>query len=153
MKIREMIVKDKENWIKLAKEADNRDKEWAEQKFESYVTTKKKRKLIICENNNQLIGFMGIKGEDIGENVSSKLNNDYILITWIAILSSFRKTGIGSKLLKECEKYVKKWNKKGIWLGCRIKVIPFYERNGYKRNGTFVNEKGKEENLMVKEIK
>ena len=153
MKIRLLKLRDKENWIKLAKDADNRNREWAVQKFESYVMTKKRKKLIVCEDNKQLVGFCGLKGVDMDENVSLELNNYYALITWIAILPSFRKAGFGSLLLNECEKYARKWKKKGIWLGCRITIIPFYERNGYEHKGTFINEKGKEENLMVKELK
>lgn len=109
--------------------------------------------MIILENNDELIGFVGIKGEDIEEKVPITFNNDYALITWIAILPNYRKDGLGSKLLEECEKYAKKWKKKGIWTGCRDKVISFYVKNGYRKSGTFINENGIEENLMVKELK
>ena len=152
MKIRELKDKDKEHWIKLAELADNRNKDWAEQKFNSYVSSKKKKKLLVAEENGKLIGFTGLKGEDIEENVSATLNKDYALITWIAFIPECRNKGFGSILLKTCEKHAKKWNKKGIWLGCRSQVIPFYEKNGYKRQGNFINENGKEENLMVKEL-
>lgn len=153
MKIRPLKLKDKENWIKLAKDADNRNSEWAIQKFKSYVATKKRKKIIVYENNNKLIGFIGLKGEDIKENVPKTFNEDYVLITWIAVLPDFRKLGLGSKLLAKCERYARKLGKRGIWLGCRDKVIPFYQKNGYKQKGTFINEKGKEENLMVKELR
>ena len=109
--------------------------------------------MIFVQNKSVLIGFAAIKGEELGENVSSELNEDYLLLVWIAVLPEYRNKKIGSQLLKECEKYVKKCKKKGIWTGCRTKVIPFYERNGYKHEGTFVNEKGNEENLMRKEMK
>lgn len=41
MKIRELEPKDKEKWIVLAKEADGRDKEWAEQRFNSFTGSTK----------------------------------------------------------------------------------------------------------------
>ena len=37
MKIRELKIEDKLNWINLVKSADNRDKEWAKQKFDSFL--------------------------------------------------------------------------------------------------------------------
>jgi GNAT superfamily N-acetyltransferase len=153
MKIREASISDKEKFIELAAKADKRDSVWAEQKFDSFVLTKKKRKLIFAEDNGKLIGFAAIKGEELGENVSEELNMVYLLLNWIAVLPEYRSKKIGSKLLLKCEKYVKKWNKKGIWTGCRTKVIPFYERNGYKHEGTFINNNGKEENLMRKKMR
>lgn len=153
MKIRELELKDKDKWIKLVYLADNRDRSWAEEKFETYVGSRKKKRIVVSEENGELIGFVGIKGENIKENVSLELNNDYCVVNWIAVLPDFRKAGIGSKLLNECEKYARKWGKKGIWLGCQVKTMPFYERNGYKLDGEFVNIKGKKENLMEKRLK
>lgn len=152
MKIRELKNQDKKDFINLVKEADNRDAEWGEQKFKNYVSNKKKKIILVCEENNRLIGFVGLKAQDIGENVESDLNDNYVLITWIVLIPEARGKGIGSELLLECEKYSKKWHKKGIWLGCRDKVIPFYEKNGYKKAGTFINDRGKQENLMLKNI-
>ena len=152
IKIREIAISDKKEWIKLAELSDNRNKEWAEQKFDNYLESKKKKRLLVAEENGKLIGFSGIKGEDLEENVSEILNKDYALVTGIAFIPEYRKKNLGSKMLKECEKYALKWEKKGIWLGCKDNVIPFYEKKGYKSKGTFINEKGKKENLMVKEL-
>ncbi len=152
IKIREIAASDKKEWIKLTKLSDNRNKEWAEQKFDNYLESKKKKRILVAEEDGKLIGFSGIKGEDLEENVSEMLNKNYVLVTWIAFIPEYRKKGLGSKILKECEKYAVRWEKRGIWLGCKDDVIPFYEKNGYKSKGTFINEKGKKENLMVKEI-
>ena len=84
--------------------------------------------------------------------LSETLNKNYALVTWIAFIPEYRERGLGSGMLKECEKYALKWGKKGVWLGCKDNVIPFYKKNGYKQKGTFINEKGEEENLMVKEL-
>lgn len=153
MKIREVKIGDRVNWIKLVKLADNRNEEWAKEKFNSFLASKKMKRLLVIEEKKKLIGFVGIKGEDLEENVSENLNKNYALINWIALIPEYRKKGFGSKILKECEKYSLKWKKKGIWLGCRDEVIPFYEKNKYKKQGTFINDKGKTENLMVKELR
>ena len=152
MKIREIKKEDRQKWIKLVQLTDNRNKEWAEQKLDSYLDSKKKKRLLIVEENGKLIGFVGIKGEDVEENVSEILNKEYVLITWIALIPKYRKKGLGSQILKECEKYARKWKKKGIWLGCKEKIIPFYEKNGYHKEGTFINDDGREEYLMLREI-
>src|SRR3989344_5548794 len=135
MKIREIKKEDRQKWIKLVQLTDNRNKEWAEQKLDSYLDSKKKKRLLIVE-----------------ENVSEILNKEYVLITWIALIPKYRKKGLGSQILKECEKYARKWEKKGIWLGCKEKVIHFYEKNGYHKEGTFINDDGREEYLMLREI-
>lgn len=152
IKIREIAISDKKKWIKLAELSDNRNGEWAEQKFDNYLESKKKKRLLVAEESGRLIGFSGIKGEDLEENVLETLNKNYALITWIAFIPEYRKKGLGSKMLKECEKYALKWEKKSIWLGCKDDLISFYEKNGYKTKGTFINDKGKKENLMVKEL-
>lgn len=152
MRFRELVENDKEQWIKLAQLANNRDKRWAEQKFKSYVKVKKKKKILVVEEKSRLIGFVGIKGQDIEEKVEDALNKDYLLITWIAIIRDRRKKGLGSRILKECERYALTWKKKGIGLGCNNKIIPFYEKNGYKKVGRFINDAGREENLMIKEM-
>jgi len=152
MKIRELGSNEKLAWINLVKEGDRRGRIWAEQKFDSYILSKKKKRLLVVVENMKLIGFAGIKGEDLEENVSKELNEKYLLINWIAFVPEFRNKGLGSKLLSECEKYALEWDKKGIWLGCKNGVIPFYKKNGYKMSGNFINDKGKEENLMIKEI-
>jgi ribosomal protein S18 acetylase RimI-like enzyme len=150
MKIRELNKKDRKQWIPFVKEANDRDKKWAIQKFNRYINTKKKKRMFVIENKGKLIGFMGIKGEDNEEKVSDELNQNYLLICWIAIHPDHRGRGIGSNLLKHSEKHLKRWKKKGIFLGCSNKRIPFYERNGYTKEGTFLNGWGGRENLMIK---
>jgi ribosomal protein S18 acetylase RimI-like enzyme len=153
MKIRELKRKEIKPWIELVQLADNRDEEWAKQRFDSFVSSRKKKKLLVVEEKSNLIGFVGIKGEGLEENVKPELNKEYMEINWIAIVPKFRNKGFGSKLLIECEKYARKWKKKGIWLGCRDEIIPFYKKYGYKEEGTFINYKNKPENLMVKKFK
>lgn len=150
MKIRILEERDEEDFVKLVKLADNRTSKWAKEKFKRYVGTKKKKLFLIIEEGGKLVGYAGLKGEDIDENVLSELNEEYALLTWIALLPEYRAKGLGSKLLRGCAKYSKKWKKKGLWTGCRDKVIPFYEKNGFSKKGKFVADSGNEENLMIK---
>lgn len=149
MKIRELKPNDLEKWINLVERADNRNKEWALRKFESFVLNKCSKKLLVVQERNKLVGFAGIKAEAKEKGIPKEINQNFMFLTWIAFLPEFRARGYGSKLLKKAEKYAFKWNKKGIFLGCRDEVIPFYERNGYKKQGNFINEQGKIENLMI----
>lgn len=151
MRIREVKPEDREKWIEIVDKADGKNEKWAVQKFESYVFSKKKKKLLIVEDKGNVIGFSGVKGEDIEENVEPRLNNEYMVVNWIAVLPEYRNKGIGSKILSKCWSYVKKWKKKGMWLGCRDSVVSFYEKNGFRKEGTYVNDKGRKENVMVRE--
>ncbi|MDP3027514.1 MAG: GNAT family N-acetyltransferase, partial [Nanoarchaeota archaeon] len=65
---------------------------------------------------------------------------EYASVCWIAVLQEFRMKKIGSRLLKEAERYAKKFGKKGVWLGCREGVIVFYKKNGYKNNGDYLRK-------------
>ncbi len=153
MRIRELKEKDIPQWIELVNKADNRDKKWAIQRFRRYVGSKKMKKIFVIEKDNELIGFMGIKGQDNEENVNEDLNKNYLLVCWIALLPQYRRRGIGSKLLKYSKKFVKKWKKKGIFLGCNDKKIMFYEKNKFIKTGKFINGKGIKENLMITGVK
>ena len=153
MKIRKIKEGDRKAFIEMVRSADNRDKKWAEQKFDNFILSKKKKSMLVAVNNNELIGFAGIKGEDIDEVVPSELNKNYAKINWIAVLPKYRDDKIGSKLLKESENYAKKWKKRGIWLGCKDDVLEFYEKNNYHKRGTYMNDDGNEENIMLKELK
>lgn len=152
MNIRKLRPEEKEPFVELVKDADNRNRQWAEAKFESYVYTRKKKCILVCEDGGKFIGFAGVKGEDIEENVSEEFNTEFALLTWVAVLPSYRKKGFGSLLVRECEKCSQSWGKRGVWLGCRDDALGFYEKNGYKQEGKFINEKGNEENLMVKKL-
>ncbi|PIN88468.1 hypothetical protein COU61_04810 [Candidatus Pacearchaeota archaeon CG10_big_fil_rev_8_21_14_0_10_35_13] len=153
MKIRELIKEDRAEWIELVRKADNRDKEWADEKFSRYVGSKKMKKMFVMEDKGKLVGFMAIKGEDNEENVREELNDDFILVCWIALLPEYRGRGIGSKLLKHAVRYLKKWDKKGIFLGCSDNRTNFYVRNGYSHEGKFLNGWGDKENLMIMKVK
>src|SRR3989344_6815526 len=89
IKIREIVISDKKKWIKLAELSDNRNREWAEHKFDNYLESKKKKRILVAEESGKLIGFSGIKGEDLEENVLETLNKNYALVTWIAFIPEY----------------------------------------------------------------
>lgn len=153
MKIREIVLEDKENVIDLMRKADNRKREEATRKFNNCLFTKKNRKILVAEEGNELVGYIVIKEESDKKEISQFLDlNETICVNWIAVLSEKRNKKVGSKLLKAAERYVLKWRKKGMWLDCREKVVPFYENNGYRNLGKLIKN-NKEIFVMFKEIK
>ena len=139
MKIRKATKEDKKQFIILAKKADQRPEYWSEHRFTKFIKGKGDI-FLFAEEKGKLIGYVGIKKKE-EENEFKKINFDKLAcIAWIAVLPGFREKRIGSKLLKESEKYAKKWNKKGIWLDCRVKVLDFYIKNNYKVKGYITKE-------------
>ena len=51
-------------------------------------------------------------------------------IRGMAVESDFRNRGIGTKIVKELQKYCKKENT-GIWCNARIKAVNMYKKNGF----------------------
>lgn len=153
MKIIEAKEKDINNLINIMMKADNRDKEWSENRTKKFIINKNKDKLIlIAKDKDKLIGYLGIKKyEDNPAREFVNINN-YIWITWIAILPEYRNKGVGSILLNSVGKYIKKFKKIGILLDCREKVISFYNRNEYSTVGKY-QDKGALRYVMAKQLK
>ncbi len=152
MKIRIARKKDQSSLINLMKLADNREENWAIQRTNSYLENNKKL-ILIAEEKGELIGYVGIKKFE--DNYARRFVNleDYIWITWIAVLPGIKKSGIGSKLLNASERYSKKFNKFGIVLDCLEKVLPFYFKLGYVVAGKYLDKKNKLRYVLKKEIK
>ncbi|HPD81781.1 MAG TPA: GNAT family N-acetyltransferase [Candidatus Pacearchaeota archaeon] len=153
MKIVKAKEEDIQNLIELMIDADNRNKEWAEDRANKFVLNKNQDKLILlARENNKLIGYLGIKKyEDNPAKKFTKLDN-YAWITWIAILPKYRGKGIGSILLNSADKYIKKFDKKGVLLDCKEKLISFYNKNGYIMLGKY-EDKGALRYVMEKKLK
>jgi ribosomal protein S18 acetylase RimI-like enzyme len=139
MKIRKAIKEDRKQFIILAKKADQRPKYWSERRFTKFIR-EKGNLFLFAEEKDKLIGYVGIKRKEEEEGFT-KINFDNLAcIAWIAVLPGFREKRIGSHLLKESEKYAKKWKKEGIWLDCRYKVLDFYIKNNYHVKGCIIKE-------------
>ena len=151
MKIRKATTKDISKLITLIQKADDRPYSWAKERVMKYIHSENKE-ILIVDDNSKLIGFVGIKKRDFDEKVKKFVNQDlYVKLTWIALLKKYRGNSIGSRLMKSVEKYVNKWNKKGIWLDCKKGKILFYEKNGYSASGYFM-KKSKRQYVMKKTI-
>ncbi len=82
--------------------------------------------------NNQLIGVVSLfeaKNLILGEEKS-------IQIRGMAVLDSHQKTGIGNQLIQEAENYCRKQNAILIWFNARTSAVGFYEKLGYKIEGS-----------------
>jgi ribosomal-protein-alanine N-acetyltransferase len=155
MKIRKIVKKDFDKFVELMVEADNRPKDWAKEKTAEFIG-KKNKLILVAEEKGKLIGYVGLKERDEDERIKKVDFDKYASVTWIAVLPEFRGKSIGSKLLKSCEKYAKKWGKKGIWLDCRKEVLKFYKRNEYKVVSSFIKEvktKKRKQYVLLKKIR
>lgn len=151
MKIRKIEEGDKDKLIELMQRADNRSREWAEERTRSYIDNKKKL-ILITEDKGNLIGFIGLKKYEDNPARDFIDLTKFAWITWIAVLPEFRDRDIGSELLKFAEKYVEIYNKLGLVLDCRKKVINFYIKNGYSIVRNYVDNK-MPRYVMVKELR
>lgn len=120
--------------------ATGKDIMWAKHRAEKYLSDENKDRLIlIAKENNNLVGYVGILEHDDNPARDFANLNDYSWISWIAVLPKYRKKGLGSFLLKIAEQYSRDFNKKGILLDCREKVLPFYTKNGYSVLGDYID--------------
>lgn len=156
MRIRKAKPEDKRGFIKIAKEADQRPEYWSGKKFSKFVSNKDCL-FLFAEENNKILGYVGLIKKDEDKRVKKIDFDKYSAIAWIAVSPTCRKKRVGSKLLKSCEKYAKKWKKKGVWLDCRKDLVDFYKKNGYKIKGFFMKENKQKRlrkfYLMIKELR
>jgi ribosomal protein S18 acetylase RimI-like enzyme len=67
-----------------------------------------------------------------------------LYISEFAIKKSYRKSGLGSKLIERIEKYAKDKNCKKIWVDTYEYQAPeFYKKNGFLEQGRIENYRGK----------
>ncbi len=94
--------------------------------------------------NNQVIGY--IVGPSFNQRylndrlyrkvIPNQKNDEYLAVLSLAVSPKFRKKGIGGQLLDEYAKVASSQNRKGITLTCLKNKILFYQRHGYKNEGT-----------------
>ena len=78
--------------------------------------------------------------------------NDKAKISRLAVEKSYRRHGIGKKIVYELEKVARKNHVKEITLSSNFQSIPFYRTCGYKEMGTPFIECGVEVQKMVKQM-
>ncbi|MBU3923457.1 MAG: GNAT family N-acetyltransferase [Nanoarchaeota archaeon] len=156
MELRKAKVEDKEELIRVIQLADERSGEVARKKVDKFIESDKGFFILACDGE-KIVGYLlfGIYDEEEGVEKFIDLEN-YASVLWIAILPEYRKTGLGSRLLDEAEKYAEEFGKKGVWLGCREGVLEFYGKNGYENVGNFLRKTSsgrmKPYYVMVKEV-
>lgn len=141
MKIRLANKKDADKFRILAKKADNYPSYWSKSRFPNFLNNPTQI-ILLAEDKGKLLGFVGLQKQCLDKRVINRMPkiNDLTYITWIAVLPESRKKHIGFKLMKECERYTKKFKQKGIWLTCKKEVIGFYNKLNYKVYGYFIKE-------------
>ncbi len=140
MNIRKATEEDSPELISLIQLADNRTEEAASKKVRKIMRSKE-GSFIVAMEKNKLIGYLLFIATEPDKNAQRFLNTGkYSCICWIAVHPEYRDRQIGSKLLKEAEKYASQNNKEGLWLDCREKVINFYKKNGFDVVGVYKRE-------------
>lgn len=89
----------------------------------------------------------------VGCLVVTILNNDEVKLRQVAIMEREQGKGIGRKLIKWTEQYLKDRKYKKILLNARVEAIKFYESMDYLVNGKEFFEIGIPHKKMIKIIK
>jgi GNAT superfamily N-acetyltransferase len=82
--------------------------------------------------NESLVGVISIFKQNNPEFTEKK----QLQIRGMAVLEDFQKKGIGNKLVEKAVNYCKEKNATLIWFNAREIAVPFYEKIGFKINGT-----------------
>lgn len=99
--------------------------------------------------NNHLIGVLSLF-----ENNNPVFKNLVQLqLRGMAILEDFQRHGLGEKLIKHYEEFLKSENETLIWFNARENAVVFYEKLGYQITGSVfdIEDVGKHY-LMFKEL-
>lgn len=152
MKIRKAEILDRDRLIELMQRADNRTQEWAEEKVRGFVLKGRNKRILVAEDDGNLVGFIGLK--EYEDNPARQFVDltKFAWITWIAVLPEHRNKRIGSDLLRFAELSIDDYNKEGLILDCRQKITPFYIKNGYKFAGEYF-DKEFPRYVMIKNLK
>lgn len=138
LKIRKLKENEIEELAEVMNKADNRTLEWARDRINTFDGIRKV--LLVAEIRGKIVGYVGLKIKEKEDRASEFINlNNLACLLWIAVLPEYHGKGIGSRLIKACNKYAKKWNKSGIWLDCYESKIPFYEKAGYVIKGKYLD--------------
>ena len=78
--------------------------------------------------------------------------SDHYIIGRVAVLKSFRGTGLGMFIMDETEKLAAKLGARFVKLGSQVQAIGFYEKCGYTEHGERYYEEHCEHVDMLKEL-
>lgn len=156
MKLKKATKEDSFELIRLIQLADDRTEEAASKKVNKVMRSKDSFFIIVIENE-KILGYLLFITTELDENAQRFVGIErYSCVAWIAIHPDFRDKHLGSRLLKEAEKYALKDDKDGLWLDCREEVVDFYKKNGFEVKGVYKKESSskilKDCFVMTKEI-
>ena len=103
-------------------------------------------KHIQAVSNNDIVGcVLLVLGND-------ERNKKTAVLCQMAVLEPFRSQGIGKKLVAKCEQIGREEGMERICLHARATAVGFYEKCGYKTEGSLFEEVGLAHINMVKTI-
>ncbi|MBO5460632.1 MAG: GNAT family N-acetyltransferase [Ruminococcus sp.] len=101
------------------------------------------------EVNSRIVG--AFDGETmLGCSIVGKMNGEYCL-DFLCVDENVQKTGIGSVLLQDVEKWLKEQGTSTLVLEARVSAQKFYEKHGYEAYGQiYLMEKSPVDHIMMK---
>lgn len=79
-------------------------------------------------------------------------NHRWYAIGRIAVVKDYRGKGLGAGILKRGEEYIKEIGGKQVGLHAQLRVLEFYEKQGYRIQGEADDEEGYPHIWMTKEL-
>lgn len=105
-----------------------------------------KENFIIAEDNGKIIGFINGCTTDLPELPDElqlhKKHGDYQTIFGLDVLPDYRRNGVAAQLMNYFIELSKERGKKGMVLTCKIHLIHYYEKFGFKHQGVSASEHG-----------
>ena len=109
------------------------------------------KRMLILGRGSQVLGYTGIKKQ--ADKYPINVDSSHCAhILWVGVHPDFRHKGFGLRLVLACDNIALDWERQGICLNCREKIIPFYASNRYTIVGSYIDEE-KIRFVMVKDIK
>jgi len=96
----------------------------------------------LTKERDDIIFAYLIDNEIIGTLLLAELNQNEIRMRQVAVEESYRKLGIGTRLIKFAEIYAKEQGYLKMVLHARMEAVPFYEKLAYQKVGEEFKEVG-----------
>jgi predicted GNAT family N-acyltransferase len=93
--------------------------------------------------------FLAFAGEKPVGTARVVMHRGHAKIGRMAVLKSYRGTGVGNKLLKQAVAMAKRRGAQKIYLHAQVPVIGFYEKAGFRCLGPIFNEAGIPHRKMI----
>ncbi len=105
------------------------------------------------ENDDKAIHTVGyINGDAVATARILQLNDNEYMIGRIAVRRTFRRLGLGAKIISNAETIVFARGGTRIYIHAQTQAVPFYEKQGYLNTGEHDYEEFCEHWMMKKEL-